>query len=253
MKKRAIILIPFIILAIIIISFLIFRNIQLGYGKISIIYDKTNGSQTIELGIPKLSFMAKENDKSYSFKNIRSNKNLTKEVKDFLKTLELIKCNDTTYYYDKKNNFTIIDYSIKTHFIYNTISYKVSDGNYCEDMNIIEEKNRYEEIFGEVRTFGFYSNENDNKLSIAFYIYFPNTRTNEFRGELAIGSNGSWLEASEGYFIIENNELIYTRTTINKKNDTIVIPEKSVFKIQNKKLILIDNYLSDYERNIILE
>ena len=62
MKKKIILIST---LVIIILTVIIFRNIQLGYNKISIIYDKENGSQTIELGIPKFSFMKKENDKRF--------------------------------------------------------------------------------------------------------------------------------------------------------------------------------------------
>ena len=88
-------------------------NIPLGYNKISTINGNKNKTQTIELGIPKLSFMKKENSKNYSYKNIRSNKILAKEMKSYLNTLNKINCNNTTYYYDAKNKFTIINYSVK--------------------------------------------------------------------------------------------------------------------------------------------
>ena len=130
MRKKVIIIISIIILTSILLFF-VSQILPLGYYKEQIIYDTTNGSQTIELGIPKLSFMKKENDKSYSYKNVRGNKVLTKEVKEFLNTLEPIECNDTTYYYNSENDFTIIDYSVKNHYIYNTISYRVVDGDYC--------------------------------------------------------------------------------------------------------------------------
>jgi hypothetical protein len=116
MKKKRMLVIGIVILVLVIIYF-IFRNIYFGFSIEHNIYDKTNGSQTVELGIPKFSFFKQENDKSYSYKNIRSNKVLTKEIKEFLNTLEHISCNNTTYYYDSKNKFSIIDYSIKNHYI----------------------------------------------------------------------------------------------------------------------------------------
>ena len=70
-KKKSIFIITLII---IILTFIIFRNIKLGYNKISFIYDMKKDSQIIELGVPKFSFMGKESDKSYSYKNIRNNK-----------------------------------------------------------------------------------------------------------------------------------------------------------------------------------
>lgn len=60
-KKKTI----FTILVIIIFISIILLNIPLGYNKINIINGNKNKTQTIELGIPKLSFTKKENDKLY--------------------------------------------------------------------------------------------------------------------------------------------------------------------------------------------
>ncbi len=268
MKKKVIFLIPFIILATIIIGFIIFRNIQLGYDKTSIIYDKTKDSQTIELGIPKLSFAAKENDKSYSFKNIRSNRVLTKEVKAFLKTLDPLKCNDTTYYYDKRNDFTIIDYAIKNHLIYDTISYRVYDGNYC----FIEKVKQYGKQLGGSMRFHTLNGEGYKlsegvefkpKLVVAF---LDNTdiKNQEFKAKLDVyylsPIPNEWkyiskkvIESSTGTFEIKDDKLYYTRTEIAENSNDVKIPKVSTFLIENGKLILIDNYLSAYESRIELK
>ena len=58
------------------------------------------------------------------------------------------------------------------------------------------------------------------------------------------------LEDSSGTFEIKGNELIYFREKINK--ESIDVPNKSVFKIKDKKLILEDNYLYDYIDVVVL-
>ena len=97
-----------IIVVVLLVLYLIFRIIPFGFTKKSFTYDLSDGKQTVILGVPRLSFLGRENDRSYSYKNVRGNNVLKKEVKDFLNTLEKIECNDTTYYYDKDNNFTVI-------------------------------------------------------------------------------------------------------------------------------------------------
>ena len=114
-----------IIVVVLLVLYLIFRMIPFGFIKKSFTYDLSDGKQTVILGVPRLSFLGRENDRSYSYKNVRGNNVLKKEVKDYLNTLKKVKCNDTTYYYDKDNNFTVINYSIKNNILYNTITYDV--------------------------------------------------------------------------------------------------------------------------------
>lgn len=260
MRKKIIILIPIIILVVIIVSFLVFRNVHLGYDKTSMIYDKTDGNQTIELGIPKLSFMAKENDKSYSFKNIRSNRVIKKEIKEFLETLEPTQCNNTTYYYDKENDFTIIDYSVKNYFFYNTISYRVSSGSYCflekvkEYGNLLGGSNRFHTLNSEFKlsedvkfeprlVVAFLDNTDvknqqfNAKLDVYYLSPIPNEWKSVARKE---------IESSTGTFEIKDDKLYYTRTEIKKSSDDVKIPNVSIFSIDNGKLVLIDDYLSTY-------
>lgn len=129
MKKKIIIVIISLILI-----YLIIINIKFGYEKEHIIYEMENGSQTVVLGVPRLSF--KFNDSigmyNYSYNNIRSKWVLSKEVKSFLDSLEERKCNDLTYYYDKKNDFSIVEYDVLDFLFYRSIKYKVRYGDYCQ-------------------------------------------------------------------------------------------------------------------------
>lgn len=256
MKKKLVIVISIMIF---IIGFAILRNLSLGYNLDSMIYDKNNGNQTIELGVPELSFMKKENDKSYSYKNIRNNKTLHKEVKQFLNTLDPIECNNTTYYYDNKNDFTIIDYSIIDHFLYNTISYSIFEGDYC----LMDKLNYYSESLGGLM--GLHT-LNGGKISLYddwdthFEVMFLDGGNSaddiyEFKANLIVylykriddnHFDSIILEDSVGDIEILDNKLYFYRNEIKQDNDSLEIPEESVFKLEDGKMILVDNYLSDY-------
>ena len=264
MKKTKII---FIILIIIILAVIILLNIPLGYNKISTIYDNENESQTIELGIPKLSFMKKENGKNYSYKNIRSNRILVKEIKSYLNTLNKVNCNDTTYYYDDKNKFTIINYSVKKHILYNTISYEVRYGDYCFSKKMDE----YADILGGIKRFhtlnpnvSLSKDKTFTPLLVVGFLDDINMDKKEFIATMEVRYltplPNEWkvvsrkdIEKSTGTYEIKDNKLYYTRTNIELKSDDIDIPKTSVFEIKDKKLILIDNYLSKYDKNVILK
>ena len=262
-KKKTI----FIILVIIIFIGIMLLNIPLGYNKISTINGNKNKTQTIELGIPKLSFMKKENSKNYSYKNIRSNKILAKEIKSYLNTLNKINCNNTTYYYDAKNKFTIINYSVKNHILYNTISYEVRYGDYCFSKKMDE----YANILGGIRRFHtLNSNISLSKdkaftpLLVVGFLDDINMDKKEFTATMKVRYltpiADDWkvvsrkdIEKSTGTYEIKNDKLYYTRTNIELKADELDIPKTSVFKIKDQKLILTDNYLSKYDNNVILE
>lgn len=64
------IIIP-VCLVIIILLIIVFKNIYLGYKIINIDYNYDSNNQKIKLGLPKMSFMMKNNDRSFSFKNLR--------------------------------------------------------------------------------------------------------------------------------------------------------------------------------------
>lgn len=264
-KKKLLIIIP---VGMILLIIIILKTLPLGYDIESIIYDMTDGSQTVELGVPKLSFLKKENDRSYSYKNIRGNKILKKEVNAFLNTLEKTKCNNTTYYYDKENDFTIINYSVKNNVLYNTISYQIRYGDYChqQESSKISEKlgglARLHTMNGEgiklspdkeftprlVVTFLDSYDKEAKKYQAELTAYYL-TESEEGRDKL----QGKTLEKSTGTFEIKEDKLYYTRTEITEKSSDITIPEVAVFEIENKELKLIDNYLSTYADEVILK
>ena len=76
-------------------------------------------------------------------------------------------------------------------------------------------------------------------------IAFNRNNKNEF--------NNYILEDSLGDFEIKGNKLYYYRKEITQKYKDISIPEVSTFIIEDGKLILTDNYLSKYEKNIVLK
>lgn len=262
MKKKFV-----IVIIVLIILILILKNIPLGYEKVNKFYSTENGNQVVELGIPKLSFMEKENEKSYSYKNIRGNLILTKEVDSYLNTLDKIKCNNTIYYYDKKNDFTIISYSVKNHILYNTISYTVRYGNYCftkktEDyaakiggikrvhgmgngFSLSEDKE-----FTPMLTVRFVDDfdEKNQKFTATMLVEYLTPIPNEWRYVYR-----NTIEDSSGTYEIKGDKLYYTRDDIKVKSDDVEIPKVSVFEIDDGKLVLIDNYLSNYENDIILK
>lgn len=259
MKKKTI----FIILLILLLSILVFKNLKLGYYLDNNIYDEGK----ISLGVPKLSFMKKVNEKNYSYKNIRNKNILKKEVTDYLNSLDKIKCNNTTYYFDKKNNFTIIDYSIKNYILYNNISYDVRYGNYCFNKLV----NEYAKKLGGIKRYhtlgGKFSLSPDKEFTPMLRISFlsdVDMKKEKFEATMKVEYltpiPNVWdrvsrkeIEESSGIYEIKDNKLYYTRTNFEKKSDDTYIPETSVFEIQNENLILIDNYLDDYSKNITLK
>lgn len=65
-------------------------------------------------------------------------------------------------------------------------------------------------------------------------------------------SYGETLEESKGTFEIRNNKYVYVRDEIIKEDKRIKIPTVSTFKIEDRKLILENNYLSKYTDKVIL-
>ena len=239
LKKKGLRNIFIIILAFILIF--LFKVISFGYDVKHVKYTFYD-DKFINLGVPKFSFLMQNNDENYSFKSFRSKGVLEKEVKKYLNTLEDLSCNNTIYYYDEDSDITIIDYSIISNPIYSTISYSLKNGNYCDNFKIKE----YGDVLGSLN--GVRYIENDD-----IYISFmPSYIDNMFVSNLKAirKSDNIVLEDSSGSFEIKNNELIYFRENMYEEN--INIPKKSIFKIKDNKLILKDNYFSDYIDEIIL-
>ena len=256
------IIIP-VCLVIIILLIIVFKNAYLGYKIINIDYNYDSNNQKIKLGIPKMSFMMKNNDRSFSFKNLRGGNVLESEIKKYLKTLKYSTCNDTIYY-DEKSNISIINYKVKDKILYSSIDYQISIGDYCYTSKL-EDYSKYIILGHE------YTNNKNN---------LKNIDLNEVKISLLDGGLGTslatkseydflikfmvlkpakdrkvWyvIEDSEGTYEIKDDKLIYYRVNMKDCIDKSIIPKVSTFTIKDKKLILDDNYLSKYEKNVILE
>ena len=203
-------------------------------------YDNRDGS--INLGVPKYSFLMKHNGDSYSFKNLRGNNVLKSELKNYVNKLEHISCNNTAYYYDKESNVTIIDYQVVNHFLYNTITYDVRLGNYCTTLKIWE----YYPKLGKIGAFFIYE---DDKIEVAFAPDIDRD-SGVFKGQMLVSikekNNYHVIGYSTGTYEINGNVLTYYRENIEINVDNIDIPVVSNFIIDNKKLILEENYLFSY-------
>jgi len=229
----------------------LFKLIPFGYNIEHTRYTHTD-NKVVNLGVPKFSFLMKNNENSYSYKNFRGPSVLKSELKSYLNTLNHITCNDTTYFYDADANVTFVDYESHGNVLYSTISYSIVNGNYCNEWQIKEYSNK----LGSLKTFRLYA-ENSNLV-----IYFlPSLKTednkNVWTASLEIHyfgeKNRKVVEKSHGTFEIKNNELLYYRTEIVEQENSIEIPNVSNFVIKNQKLILKENYLQKYEKGITLK
>ena len=265
-EKNKIKIIGLIILSLLIIVVIVTNNISYGYHIKLVHYNHAGIKKNINIGIPKTSFMMKYNDKSYSFKNFRNKSILENEIKKYLKTLKYLSCNDTIYYYNEHDDFSITSYSVDNHILYKNITYTIANGDYCNSNKL----NEYSEKLGGIKrihsmngTISFYDSW-DNLLSVVFQDGYSdeNSTVYEFKAKLKIQyftridserANYKILEESIGDYEIKDDKLYYYRTKILDKSDDVNIPEVSVFKIDEQKLLLIDNYLSNYSNQIILK
>ncbi len=249
MRKQIMLITMPIILAVCII---LFKLLPFGYNIEHLRYFH-NDNKLINLGVPKFSFLMKNKENSYSYKSFRGKNILMSEIKNYVNTLEHISCNNTTYFYDSNADITIIDYYVKGHIFYNTISYNIRNGNYCNYWQIKE----YSKKLGYLDSFHTLYSEKAN-LTIYFLpsLNVANNQ-NEWLLNLDIyyndGKSQKTIERSSGTFEIINDELIYYRTKIMEHENNITIPNISYFVIKDQKLILKDNYLKDYEKSIILK
>lgn len=241
-KRKLIVL---LIIGVIILGIFVFKMVSFGYSVKHVKYTHYD-NKLINLGVPKFSFYMQNSENNYSFKSFRGKAVLENEMKSFLNTLEFLTCNDTVYYYDKSADVTITDYSVRGNILYNTISYSVRNGNYC---NLFWIKD-YDKKLG-----GFTSKVmNTDDINIIFIPFVMEDDGSKFQGTLMItDKDDKAIETSMGSFEIKDDELIYYREKFNDKDDTFDIPNKSIFKIKDKQLILKDNYLSKYVSEVILK
>ena len=241
-KRKLIVL---LIIGVIILGIFLFKMVSFGYSVKHVKYTHYD-NKLINLGVPKFSFYMQNSENNYSFKSFRGKAVLENEMKSFLNTLEFLTCNDTVYYYDESADMTITDYSVRGNILYNTISYSVRNGNYC---NLFWIKD-YDKKLG-----GFTSKVmNTDDINIIFIPFVMEDDGSKFQGTLMItDKDDKVIETSMGSFEIKDDELIYYREKFNDKDDTFDIPNKSIFKIKDKQLILKDNYLSKYVSEVILK
>ncbi len=244
-RRNIILAIPIILIILVIL----FKLLPFGYNIIQVEYGSNDNS--INLGVPKFSFLMKHNENSYSFKCLRGSNVLKSELKNYVNKLEHITCNNTAYYYDKESNITIVDYQVENHILYNTITYDVRYGNYCNMLKI----NEYGKKLGKLLAFFHYENE-DEKIHIAF---LPGISSDSkvFEGimQVYVRDEGDYyaIERSTGIYEINGNVLTYYRDDIEVKGDNINIPVVSNFIIENKRLKLEENYLSSYIDEVVLK
>ena len=236
-------------LLLLLLSIITFRNIS--FGTDYIVINKINGN--MKIGVPKYTFNFKESDHNISIKSFQNNRVVKKELKEILSKYEKITCGNKDYYYNENDGYTIIDYGINNHFLFNTIYIKYVDYNYCNYIKLQE----YGKKLGGSMKMHYYAIVDDNNKT-KFYISFLDMSVDwekgEFKAELSVADSNDFIEVSIGEFSIENNKLIYTRTEIYKKSDEIRIPETSMFTIVEKGVFkLDDNYLSNYASEIILK
>ena len=247
---------------IIILTLIIISNISFGYELKKVNFSHFYPKKEINLGIPKTSFMMKYNDKSFSYKNFRNKSILENEVKKYLKTLKYLNCNDTIYYYNDIDNFSITAYSVDNHFFYKTINYTLIDDDYCRTQKLKE----YQDKLGGLRKVhslntNYQATDTwENKLIIMFIDSIDLYNPYRFGASLSIEylymENGKLitkvLESSTGTYEIKDDKLYYYRENISKKDSSISIPEVSTFKLDNSTMILIDDYLDKYSKDKII-
>lgn len=263
-KKKIITIVALFSLIIIAI---ILKNISLGYNLKKVYYNHSNKNSYINVGVPKTSFFMKYRDKSYSFKNFRNANILENEIKQYLKSLDYLTCNDTIYYYNSKDKYSITAYAVEKHLLYNNITYTIADGDFC----YMDKLSEYADKLGGLKKIhsmnNTYSLEKDwkNLLVVKFVdgISDDSESLYEFKANFKIeyvsrvNENKITtfvLEDSTGNFEIKGDKLYYYRINITSKSKDLNIPEVSTFKVENNQLVLLDDYLNKYyDKQVILK
>lgn len=70
---------------------------------------------------------------SAAFKSFRSKYILEKEFDNIMKKYKKLKCNEHTYYYDEKDDITIIKYSVERGVLFNKFYIIFDKGYYCNE------------------------------------------------------------------------------------------------------------------------
>jgi hypothetical protein len=85
------------------------------------------------LDIPRFSKLSEECcNYSATFKSLRSANSIRAELKKIVSKYEVLDCDGTSYYYNKDEDYTIIDYGVKRGLFFNTFYITYGSGNSCE-------------------------------------------------------------------------------------------------------------------------
>lgn len=248
--KNKIVRILLVIFLVLLIGIVILKNILFSNFGMVMVYDYYNNrNRNLEIDVPMLSFSYKVKNQSVYLWNIRENKVLIKELEKLFKDKELISCNGNKYYYDTKNNITIIDYKIKDYYLWNIIYYKYEFENYCDRLEV----EKADKIIDYGATYS-----NDFNIDGIDYSVSLSLKSN-FNASFVIKKYGIdrssviEYENSKGTFTLNDGKLIYTRDKVNGSID--MIPVISEFVIQDKHtLIFNEDYLKELaSSNLILE
>ena len=259
-------LITIIIVLLIILTITIFRNINLGYTKKDVYY--SHSDKNIKLGVPIGSFFIKNNDRSYKMYNFSSSSIIENETKKYLKSLKYLSCNNTIYYYDEESNISIINYSIKNNILFSTLSYEIVENDYC----ITNKLEEYTNKLGRVNSFHTLNggkidlNKSGDLLEVYFQDGFCEEKCDSYSFKAKMKAmyyknienilktkkvDMEVLEESVGRFEIIDDKLYFFREEIIESK--IKLPEVSTFKLKDTNMYLVENYLSNYEKEIVLK
>lgn len=91
------------------------------------------GASLISIEVPKLSSLDSECC-SYqaTFKSIRSENSLRKDLDNIMSKYKKISCNDKVYYYDELNNITYEQYEFSSGLFFNTYKLSYTRNNICD-------------------------------------------------------------------------------------------------------------------------
>lgn len=247
-----------IVLTIIILLIIIPKLLPVKRETANIIYDMENGSQTIELVIPKYSFLTKQdyqNKLNLRTTSIQSSKKINKLIQKELSSYTKINCNNTTYYYNNNLDFTIKKYQIKNYLIYTNIYYEYSFGNYCNKLNLtdseiinlnttykLSNKNKEYNYNISLQT-GYNSDSNTAKLEI--YITDIKTKNIIFSdksiGNIELIDNKTKLKYTKETYLTNNSELSKELFFIIDNKNTLYLDNDYLFKYINTDIILQSN------------
>jgi hypothetical protein len=115
--KRLIMIIIVLMSIVVVSSFLIFKSNYSNYG--------------INIDLPSFSIITKDELFNISLINLGDFKSVDNQKNDYID--KLLSCYDEGYFYDSKNDITILKYEVVNGNLFRTINIEYEDGNKCEN------------------------------------------------------------------------------------------------------------------------